>query len=166
MNRALENMGFNKTQKNSNRLHSKENFKDWRNREVAELERLMGERRIERKQVGTHSYLNHREYKEMKREIDTQKDKAQEFMRIRDELEVRLNKKTKEVNKKEKKSTELSSENMELKNKNDTLTQRLNQLNWYVEEQEGKKNSFQRHGPADSAGLGFKGRNESLKVVG
>lgn len=28
---------------------------------------------------------------------------------------------------------------MELKNKNDTLTQRLNQLNWYVEEQEGKK---------------------------
>lgn len=75
----------------------------------------------------------------MKREIDTQKDKAQEFMQIRDELEVRLNKKTKEVNKKEKKSTELSSENMELKNKNDTLTQRLNQLNWYVEEQEGKK---------------------------
>ena len=37
MNRALENMGFNKTQKNSNRLHSKENFKDWRNREVAEF---------------------------------------------------------------------------------------------------------------------------------
>lgn len=104
MNRAPENMGFNKTQKNSNRLHSKENFKDWRNREVAELERLMGERRIERKQVGTHSYLNHREYKEMKREIDTQKDKAQEFMQIRDELEVRLNKKTKEVNKKEKRA--------------------------------------------------------------
>lgn len=144
MNRALENMGFNKTQKNSNRLHSKENFKDWRNREVAELERLMGERRIERKQVGTHSYLNHREYKEMKREIDTQKDKAQEFMQIRDELEVRLNKKTKEVNKKEKKSTELSSENMELKNKNDMLTQRLNQLNWYVEEQEGKKKTHSR----------------------
>ncbi|QTJ33938.1 hypothetical protein [Dolosigranulum pigrum] len=55
-----------------------------------------------------------------------------------------MNKKTKEVNKKEKKSTELSSENMELKNKNDTLTQRLNQLNWYVEEQEGKKKTHSR----------------------
>lgn len=54
-----------------------DSFKDWRKSETGLIEQLMGEKGIERQEIGSHKYLNVKEYKEYKDNIIILKSKLE-----------------------------------------------------------------------------------------
>ena len=63
-NKAIENQGFERTG------DSRQVFREWRNSELSEIEKLMNKREIKREKVGTNNIQSMPEYKALQKELE------------------------------------------------------------------------------------------------
>lgn len=92
-NKAIENQGFERTG------DSRQVFREWRNSEVSEIEKLMNKREIKREKVGTNNIHSMPEYKEVQKKIQERKKELSELVKNQPVSVKRENLEVKELSK-------------------------------------------------------------------
>lgn len=92
-NKAIENQGFERTG------DSRQVFREWRNSEVSEIEKLMNKREIKREKVGTNNIQSMPEYKEVQKKIQERKKELSELVKNQPVSVKRENLEVKELSK-------------------------------------------------------------------